>query len=183
MLRHIAWFNEASVAPDSEGALTSEDESVRRRCLVPARIIEKLGVGCSVFGHLHDADPVHVSRHLQKLNADIVVIGDITGPSRLRLARAAKHLGCYVVADFHGEEHDQAALAQLMQVVDQAVAATPELASGLKKESGITAIVIPDCEEKDGSRPSPDAIAKLWLDCFKHLKLKPSVGANTNVPV
>src|SRR5277367_3333520 len=150
MLRHIAWFNEAEVAPDAKGALTSDDDGVRRRCLEPARAIEKLGVGCSVFGHLHDADPVHVSRHLQKLNADIVVIGDISGPSRLRLARAAKHLGCYVVADFHGEEQDEAALAQLMQVVDQAVASTPKLATALEKQSGIAAIVIPDCEEKDG---------------------------------
>src|ERR1700722_20569561 len=99
MLRHIAWFNEASVAPDPSGELTSENLGVCRRCLAPARAIEKLGVVCSVFGNLHDADPVHVSKHLQKLNADIVVIGRISGPSLLKLARAAKHLGCYVVID------------------------------------------------------------------------------------
>jgi hypothetical protein len=182
MLRHIAWFNEAAVAPDASGALTSADAGMRRRCLAPAREIEKLGVGCSVFGNLHDADPVHVSRHLQKLNADIVVIGDITGPSRLRLARAAKHLGCYVVADFSGEEHDAAALTQLMQVVDQAVAATAKLAAALKQEFGVVAIVIHDCEEKNESKYSPEAVALLWLDCFKNLKLKPSAGANTNMP-
>src|SRR5580698_5344540 len=127
MLRHIAWFNEAPVAPLPEGGLTSEDDSVRRRCLVPARAIEKLGVGCSVFGNLQDADPVHVSRHLQKLNADIVVIGEISGPSRLKLARAAKHLGCYVVADFTDEEKDNTALTQLLQVADQIVASTPKI--------------------------------------------------------
>jgi hypothetical protein len=181
MLRHIAWFNEASVAPDPSGELTSEDAGVCRRCLAPARAIEKLGVGCSVFGNLHDADPVHVSRHLQKLNADIVVIGDISGPSRLRLARAAKHLGCYVIADFSDEEKDGTALAQLMQVADQVVASTAKIASMLEKQTGLAALVIPDCDE-EGGHYTPDAVARLWLDCFTHLKLKPSVGANTNVP-
>src|ERR1700744_4161675 len=122
MLKHIAWFNEAPVVPNPQGGLTSSDEDVQRRCLDPARAIEKRGVGCSVFGNLHDADPVHVSRHLQKLNADIVVIGAIRGASRLRLARAAKHLGCYVIADFSDEEKDSAALLQLIQVADQIVA-------------------------------------------------------------
>jgi hypothetical protein len=182
MLRHIAWFNEAPVAPCPEGGLTSTDKNVGRRCLAPARAIERLGVGCSVFGNLHDADPVHVSQHLQKLNADIVVIGAIEGRERLRLARAAKHLGCYVVADFSGEEKDEDALHQLMQVADQAVAATPELAKVIEKKIGIAAIVIPDCEEKSKGAHSPDAIAQLWVECFKRLKLKPSAGANTNVP-
>src|ERR1700743_3640486 len=134
MLRHIAWFNEASVAPDQSGELTSDDAGVCRRCLAAARAIEKLGVGCSIFGNLHDADPVHVSQHLQKLNADIVVIGEISGRERLQLARAAKHLGCYVIADFSGEEKDDDALHQLMQVADQAVAATPALAAAIKKQ-------------------------------------------------
>src|ERR1700722_13507929 len=144
MLRHIAWFNEAEVAPDAKGALTSDDDGVRRRCLEPARAIKKLGVGCSVCGNLHDADPVHVSRHLQKLNADIVVIGHIAGASRLRLARAAKHLGCYVVADFTDEEKDDAALTQLIQVADQVVASTQKIASALEKQTGLEALVIPD---------------------------------------
>jgi hypothetical protein len=182
MLRHIAWFNEATVVPDEAGALTSEDACVRRRCLAPARAIEEMGVGCSVFGHLHDADPVQVSRHLQKINADIVVIGNITGVSRLRLARAAKHLGCYVVADFIVEEHDKTVLSQLMQVVDQAVAANTALADVLINQSGIKAVVIADCDEKPEGKHLPHEIAKEWIDCFKQLKLKPSVGANTNVP-
>ena len=180
MLRHIAWFNEASVAPDQSGELTSDNVGVCRRCLAPARAIEKLGVGCSVFGNLHDADPVHVSRHLQKLNADIVVIGHISDPSRLRLARAAKHLGCYVVADFTDEEKDDAALTQLLQVADQIVASTPKIASSLEKQTGLPTLVIPDSEES--GRNSPDSIARLWIECFTHLKLKPSAGANTNVP-
>jgi len=182
MLRHIAWFNEASVAPVPEGGLTSANEGVRRRCLAPAHAIERLGVGCSVFGNLHDADPVHVSQHLQKLNADIVVIGEISGRERLQLARAAKHLGCYVVADFGGEETDSDALHQLMQVADQAVAATPELAASIEKQTGFEAVVIPDCEEKTNGARSADAVAHLWLECFKRLKLKPSAGANTNLP-
>ena len=82
MLRHIAWFNEAPVAPDAKGELASPDEAVRRRCLAPARALEDMGIACSVFGNLHDADPVHVSQHLQKLNADIVVIGEISGRER-----------------------------------------------------------------------------------------------------
>ena len=95
------------------------------------------GVGCSVgFGNLHDADPVHVSRHLQKLNADIVVIGQISGRERIMLARAAKHLGCYVIADIYSEEKDAEALHQLMQVADYAVAATNELARAIEKEAG-----------------------------------------------
>jgi len=182
MLRHIAWFNEAPVAPRPEGGLTSDDVTVRRRCLAPAQAIEPLGVGCSVFGNLQDADPVHVSRHLQKLNADIVVIGDISDPSRLRLARAAKHLGCYVVADFSEDEEDEESLAQLMQVVDQVVTASAELAKAIEKKTGNVAIVIPDCEENSSGKNSPDAIAHMWLDCFKHIKLKPPAGANTNVP-
>src|SRR5271170_6171844 len=141
MLRHIAWFNEAPVAPNPEGGLTSSDKGVQRRCLEPARAIERLGVGCSVFGNLHDADPVHVSRHLQKLNADIVVIGKISGRERLQLARAAKHLGCYVVADFSTEEKNAEALHQLMQVADYAVAATPALAALIEKQTGAVAIV------------------------------------------
>ena len=181
MLRHIAWFNEAPVAPCPEGGLISSDERVQRRCLEPARAIERLGVGCSVFGNLHDADPVHVSRHLQKLNADIVVIGKIEGRERLRLARAAKHLGCYVVADFSAEEKDAEALHQLMQVVDHAVAATPALAAQIEKDTGAMALVIPDCEDKN-KNVSPEAIAKLWMDCFMRLKMKPSAGANTNEP-
>ncbi|MGE3622477.1 MAG: hypothetical protein AB7H77_01205 [Bdellovibrionales bacterium] len=182
MLRHIAWFNEAPVAPVPEGGLTSDDENVRRRCLAPARAIEDRGVGCSVFGNLHDADPVQVSRHLQKLNADIVVIGDISGPSRLRLARAAKHLGCYVVADFSGKENDDAALRQLAQLADQAVASTPKMAAMIEQCTGAAPIIIPNCDDKEDGPRSPDAIAQLWLDCFHHIKLKPSAGANTNIP-
>ncbi len=181
MLRHIAWFNEAPVAPCPEGGLISSNEGVCRRCLAPARAIELLGVGCSVFGNLHDADPVHVSQHLQKLNADIVVIGAISGRERLRLARAAKHLGCYVVADFSGEEKNTEALTQLMQIADQAVAATAALASSIEKQTGVTALVIPDCEEGSTGSHSPEAVAELWIDCFKRLKLKPPAGANTNV--
>ena len=182
MLRHIAWFNEAPIEPNPEGGLTSTDERVQLRCLAPARAIELLGVGCSVFGNLHDADPVHVSRHLQKLNADIVVIGRISGHERLQLARAAKHLGCYVVADFDSEEKDTEDLHQLMQIADHAVAATPALAERLQKQTGAAAIVIPNCEEKKKGAHSPEAIARLWLDCFTRIKLKPSAGANTNTP-
>src|SRR5579862_6052037 len=100
MLRHVAWFNQALVEPAPEGGLRSPDPSVRRRCLVPARELEELGVECSVFGNLDDADPAQVSRHLQKLETDIVVIGKIAEPTRVALARAAKHMGCYIIADF-----------------------------------------------------------------------------------
>ncbi len=177
MLRHIAWFNEAPVAPRPEGGLASPDELVCRRCLVPARAIEALGVGCSVFGNLAEADPAHVSQHLQKLGADIVVIGEISEPMRLKLARAAKHLGCYVVADFGAEENDQGALTHLMQVADQAVAATPAIAAKLEK-AAVKALVIPGCEEKNAA--ATEAAARLWLECFKQLKLRPSAGANQN---
>jgi hypothetical protein len=178
MLSHIAWFNEAPVQPVPEGGLISADPRVCRRCLAPAREIEELGVECSVFGNLHDADPAHVSKHLQKLKADIVVIGKISGPSLLKLARAAKHLGCYVVADI-GD--DTAILPDLAALADQIVAATDEAADALELE-GLSALVIPDCDEKADSRRSPDAIARLWLDCFRKLKMKPPACANTNEP-
>jgi hypothetical protein len=181
MLRHIAWFNEAPVEPLPEGGLTSNEVDVCRRCLAPARELEKLGVECSVFGNLHDADPTHVSQHLQKLNTDIVVIGHIKGPLRLKLARMAKHLGCYVVADFdaRSEGGDITALAQ---VADQLVASTPAVAADLLAKTGGKALVIPDCDEKSTGARSPGAVAKLWLECFKQLKLKPPLSANSNKP-
>jgi hypothetical protein len=182
MLRHIAWFNEAPVAPLPEGGLTSTQADVCRRCLAPAREIELLGVGCSVFGNLHDADPVHVGQHLQKLNADIVVIGRISSPLRLRLARTAKHLGCYVVVDIDDKGNKTEDLCQLLQVADKAVVATAEMAARLLEEAGAVAYIVPDCEEHSTGRASPVAVAKLWLDCFRQMKLKPPSGANSNMP-
>ena len=79
MPRHIAWFNEAPIEPDPKGGLRSTDERVRRRCLEPACALEDLGIDCSVFGNLHDADPSEVSKLLQKLKTDIVVIGCFSG--------------------------------------------------------------------------------------------------------
>jgi hypothetical protein len=180
MLRHIAWFSEAPVEPSAEGDLTCTDDRVARRCLVPAREIEKLGVECSVFGNLRDADPVHVSKHLQKLNADIVVIGKITGNSLLKLARAAKHLGCYVVIDC-GDYTDIVTMAAgIVEVADRFVAATPAIVELVSKQTGTPALFIPDCDDKSVGKNSPAAIAKLWIQCFKKLKLKPPACANTN---
>ncbi len=183
MLRHIAWFNEAPVEPSADGSLTSTDATMSCRCLAPARELEKLGVECSVFGNMHDADPAHVSKHLQKLNCDIVVIGKISGPSLIKLARAAKHLGCYVVADFGNETGISADLVKLGEIADQIVAATAEVAALVLKKTGSPVLVIPDCDEKPGGKNSPDAIAHLWLEGFKKLKLKPPACANTNTPV
>lgn len=181
MLRHIAWFNEALVEPSPEGGLTSADSAVRRRCLMPARKLEELGVECSVFGNLDEADPVQVGRHLQKLDTDIVVIGRISEPSRLNLARMAKHLGCYIIADVSDEAYSSD-MAGLAEIADQIVAATPAAAGQIKEKTGSSALVIPDCEEKPGA-PSVGIIAHLWLDCFKKLKLKPPASANTNTPI
>jgi hypothetical protein len=183
MLRHIAWFNEAPVEPARDGSLTSTDATMCRRCLAPARELEKLGVECSVFGNMHDADPAHVSKHLQKLNCDIVVIGKISGPSLIKLARAAKHLGCYVVADFGNETEISADLVKLGEIADQIVAATPEVAAFVLEKTGASVLVIPDCDEKAKGKNAPDAIAHLWLDSLKKLKLKPPACANTNMPV
>ena len=159
--------------------------AVQRRCLAPARALEQLGVGCSVFGNLHDADPVHVSRHLQKLNADIVVIGKISGRERLQLARAAKHLGCYVVADISVEEKDSEALHQLMQVVDYAVAATQRTGRARsKKKHRWRGDDYSRLRGQKQATHSPDRDRpKLWMDCFMRVKLKRfPAGANTNVP-
>jgi hypothetical protein len=183
MLRHIAWFNEASVAPNAEGNLTSSDAATCRRSLAPARAIEKLGVECSVFGNMHDADPAHVSQHLQKLGSDIVVIGKITGPSLIKLARAAKHLGCYVVADFGHLDKLSPDLIKLAEIADQAVAATAETAALVLDATGSKVLVIPDCDERPGSKNKSDAVAQLWLDAFKKMKLKPPACANTNTPI
>lgn len=179
MLRHVAWFNEAPVEPRPEGGLTSPEQAVCRRCLAPARELERLGLECSVFGNLHDADPLHVSQHLQKLNTDIVVIGRISGPSLLKLARAAKHLGCYVVADIGSMTYAEEDLSQLIQLADQTVAATTAIAAFLRERTGTNAVVIPDCEDQNGSLQD---VAHQWLECFKKLKMKPAAGANTNVP-
>lgn len=181
MPRHVAWFNEASITLTADGSLASADPVVRQRCLVPARELEKHGIECSVFGNLHDADPLHVGNHLQKLNTDIVVIGKISGPSLLKLARAAKHLGCYVVADLGTETTLSPEFLKLIDITDQIVAASPEAAAIILEKTGLSALVVPDCDESDQPH-SPEAIAKLWLDCFKHLRMKPPACANTNVP-
>ncbi|MDX2028685.1 MAG: hypothetical protein SFW62_08620 [Alphaproteobacteria bacterium] len=182
MLRHIAWFNKAPIEPCPEGGLTSPDPVVQRRYLIPARKLEELGVECSVFGNLQDADPVQVSQHLQKLETDIVVVGDISGSSRLELARAAKHLGCYVIADFGHASGVTSDFVQLAEMADQVVAATPEAAALALKETGSPTAVIPDCSEGGNGATSAAAVAQLWLDCFKKLKLKPPASANTNLP-
>jgi hypothetical protein len=178
MLRHIAWFNEAPVEPDAAGALISSDARVCRRCLVPARELESLGIECSVFGNLKGAEPAHVARHLQKLDTDIVVIGRMTGPSLLALARTAKHLGCYVIADFAGETKLSSDQRKLAELADQIVAASAEEAEDLQSD-GQTVLVIPDCDEDGGSGTS-HAVALQWLDGFKKLKMKPPACANTN---
>lgn len=182
MLRHIAWFNEAPVEPHPKGGLTSPDSAVRRRCLTPARELETLGVECSVFGNLNDADPMQVTRHLQKLETDIVVIGKISEPSRLKLARAAKHIGCYVIADFSHEDEISPDLIKLAEIADQIVAGTTLIAVMAQKEAGLHVLVIPDCDENHGE-PSANTVAHLWLECFKQLKLKPPASANTNTPI
>jgi hypothetical protein len=149
---------------------------------VPAREIEKLGVACAVFGNLCDADPTHVSKHLQKLNTDVVVIGRISGASMVKLAKAAKHLGCFVVADGGNDGDISAAFFQLAEIADQIVAATSAVAEAIFKETGTKATVVPNYDEKTGAALSPTMIAKCWLDCFKNLKMKPPACANTNVP-
>jgi hypothetical protein len=182
MLRHIAWFNEAAVEPVSEGGLTSADPQVCQRCLAPAREMEKLGVECSVFGNLHNADPIHVGKHLQKLQTDIVVIGKISEPSLLKLARTAKHLGCYVVADFGNDTAVSREFEQLASFADQIVTATEEAADVLEQE-GFSSFIIPDCAENGRAETAPDAVAHIWLDCFRKLKMKPPACANTNEPL
>ena len=133
-----------------------------------------------MFGNLHNADPIHVAKHLQKLQTDIVVIGRVTEPSLLKLARAAKHLGCYVVADFGDADTMSFEFEQLAAFADQIVASTDEAADVLHEE-GLLAFVIPDCNGDDVA--SPDAVAHIWLDCFRQMKMKPPACANTNEPV
>ncbi|MER2519259.1 MAG: hypothetical protein ABTQ34_01060 [Bdellovibrionales bacterium] len=180
MLRHVAWLNKALVEPSVEGGLRSDDPRVVRRCLAPARELEQLGVECSVFGHMHDADPAHVCQHLQSLETDIVVIGGLERDSRLKLARAAKHLGCYVVVDL---EDDIAAdeVNQLFVLVDQVV--TDSEVSAVKLERlGVSAVIIPDCEEPCVDARQRRDVAGQWLDCFRQIKMKPPVCANANAP-
>jgi hypothetical protein len=177
MLRHIAWFNEALIEPDPAGGLRSPDERVRRRCLLPAAVLEARGVACSVFGNLHDADPAEISKLLQKLGSEIVVIGAFADPSLLRLARAAKHLGCYIVADFA----DQAAIGpdfEKLAVLADGIVAGTEAALKILEAGGLSATVIPDADANDPA----DIVADAWQDCFNALKLNPPACANTNTP-
>ena len=183
MLRHIAWFNEASVEPRPEGGLTSDDPVVCRRCLAPARAIENLGVECSVFGNLQDADPAEVSRHLQRLHTDIVVIGKFAESSWLPLARAAKHLGCYVVADLDADDVKSPDLVKLAEIVDRLTTTSEETAAAIYAATGHPALVIPECDEQSNGPHSPLAVARLWVDEFRKLKKKPPACANTNEPI
>ena len=154
MPRHVAWFTGAAIEPSPSLGLVSSDQSVSRRCLAPARALEELGLACSVFGNLCDADPAHVSKHLQKLNTDIVVIGRIEGASLLKLARAAKHLGCYVIADFGDGEGLSDDAAKLAAIADRIVVVgrqNCEAAKSIHKQIGIKPIVIPDCDENNAA--------------------------------
>ena len=182
MLRHIAWFNEAPVEPSAEGDLTSEDATVCRRCLIPARELEKLGVECSVFGNLQDADPLHVSKHLQKLATDIVVIGRMSGPTLLKLARTAKQLGCYVVADFGDEAILSDELIRLADIADLVVTTTPAMADIVQKRTDANVAIILDCEEGALDIHAPETVAQAWLTCLGQLKKKPPLCANSNMP-
>lgn len=177
MLRHIAWFNEAPIEPDPKGGLRSSDERVRRRCLEPAATLENRGIACSVFGNLHDADPAEVSKLLQKLNTDIVVVGAFSDPTLVKLARAAKHLGCYIVADFADQTAVNKDFEKLAALADHIVAATSE-AQNILKSHQLAASLIPDVDTHN----APDFIADAWHDCFKVLKLNPPACANTNTP-
>lgn len=183
MLYHIAWFNEAPVEPRLDGGLTSDSETVCRRCLLPARALEQLGLECSVFGNLADADPTQVNIHLQKLQCEIVVIGEFDASSAIPLARAAKHLGCYVIADIDKKSVASKDLVKLAEIVDHIVASSRDVATIIGQLTGHIASIIPDCEERSTGAHSPMAIARLWLDDFKRLRLKPPVCANTNEPV
>jgi hypothetical protein len=177
MLRHLAWFNESSVTPDASGQLTSPDEQVQRRCLIPARELEALGIACSVFGNLHDADPAHVARHLQKLQTDIVIVSNIQGTNLFNQARMAKHLGCYVVADFGAQDIDEAVLSKYSTIADCLITANQKTADQID-DHHVHVIVIPDCENNAMS----EAIVEQWLTCFKAIKAQPPLCANSNQP-
>lgn len=169
MLRHIAWFNEASIEPDPKGGLRSSDERVCRRCLEPAAVLEDKGIDCSVFGNLQDADPTEVCSLLQKLNTDIVVIGVSTNSTLLKLARAAKHLGCLIIADFADQTTVTPGFEKLAALADHIVAATPAAVEALLASKLESSLV-------------PDNGYEAWLDCFKSLKMKPPACANSNTP-
>lgn len=181
-MRHIAWFSEAHIETRPEGSLTSQDAGVCHRCLAPALEIEKLGIGCSVFGGLKKADPVDVSNELQKLSSDIVVISKMTCSHLLKLARAAKHLGCYVVADIGHNAALTADTLKLCELADQIVAATAETAAVVLKQTGHAVKVIADSDDHEGNGNSPRATALKWLDVFKNLETKPPLCANSNMP-
>lgn len=178
MLRHVAWFNKALIEPNVGGGLRSDEPRVVRRCLAPARRLEELGVECSVFGHMHHADPAHVCQHLQSLETDIVVIGGLDRDSRLQLARAAKHLGCYVVVDLE-DGADASEISHFLAIADQLVVGAE--AEAMRMEAlGFPVLLIPDCDGQDEF--SSQETAEQWLDCFKRLKMKPPACANANTP-
>lgn len=177
MLRHIAWLNETLIEPNPQGGLRSDDDRVRRRCLEPAAALENRGIACSVFGNLHDADPTEVSKLLQKLNTDIVVIGVFSDPVLIKLARAAKHLGCYLVADFADQTSINGDFQKLAELAD-CVVASSLTAQNLLQSGGFAAAIIPDVTPTNPANIAADA----WLDFFKTLKMKPPVCANSNTP-
>ena len=150
MLRHIAWFSGASISPDASGMLTSPDDVVNNRVLAPAHDIEKLGLACSVFGNLEHADAVDVTNHLQKLGVDIVILGKMSPTCLTRLARAAKHLGCYVICDFGaGTRHPSARLKASLVWLIWPSHRRRNWRRKLFKTTNITSAVISDIEEED----------------------------------
>ena len=177
MLRHIAWFNEAIIEPEPTGGLRSDDRRVELRCLAPAAALEDRGIDCSVFGNLQDADPAEVGKLLQKLSTDIVVIGAFTDPTLLKLAKHAKHLGCYIVADFADQTEISSDFTKLAILADHIIAGTSE-AIALLKSQNLSASLIPDADDHGASTE----VAEAWLHCFKSLKLKPPACANSNTP-
>jgi glycosyltransferase involved in cell wall biosynthesis len=169
MPRHVAWFVEASVAPDQRGGLTSALASTRYRCLIPHRELQNLGVKSAILsGVLHDADPERIGEFLREFDVETVVVGKTNHPSMIDFARLARSRGCYLVADFCDDHFGVPALGplyrQLAQLADRVVASTPQMAEVIATETGRTAIIIPDPYE--GPRREPK-----FAPGGEHLKL------------
>jgi hypothetical protein len=177
MLRHIAWFNETAIEPNANGELDSPDSAVRHRCLLPARMLENMGIPCSVFGNLHHADPTHVAQHLQKLQTDVVIISNIQGLTLLNLARMAKHLGCYVVVDFADSNLTQSHYDKFIGISDLIVTTTEAVATAFRTDA-LHALAIPDCTTE-----TADKAAHLWKNSLTAMKTKPPHCANSNEPL
>lgn len=170
----VIWLNEAPLAKNQDGLLTSALASARYRCLIPAEALKSRGVENWTFGNLHHADPEEFGRHLDTLRADVAVIGKSFNPAMTVMADKIKARGLRLIVDFcdtHFAAPETGRLHRdLIALADVVVASTAQMAEIIKKETGAESVIIHDPYEgaKGMPRFAPASGASLKMLWYGH---------------